>query len=177
MAAAAWEWPFFYTYPPYFTVQPVQETWEKQCGLWCSLILAYCRHHKVYVLRPTDETPLFHNKDIGRKLSPEAISRMLEVLVSKGSALWLDPQKQSCLVLWRKIEEWAQVVAGWASTYGVSDAVMLVEELSSGDDVRGTELQGLHREVLLRALKLLETQGKVRLFRGATPEEEGVKFL
>lgn len=25
-----------------------------------------------------------------------------------------------------------------------------------------TELQGLHREVLLRALKLLETQGKVR---------------
>jgi hypothetical protein len=59
-----------------------------------------------------------------------------------GSALWLDQQKQSCLILWRRIEEWAQAIAGWASTYGVSDAVMLVEELSSGDDVRGTGAWG-----------------------------------
>lgn len=173
----AWEWPFFYQYPPYFTIQPVQETWEKQCNLWCTLILAYCKHHKVFVLRPTDDNPLFHNKDIGRKLSPEAVTTVLDQLVTRGNARWLDPQKQQCIVLWRKVDEWAQVILGWAQAYGVADSVMLLEDLSSGDDVRGTELQGLHREVLLAALKVLEGQGKVRMFRGATPEEEGVKFL
>lgn len=37
-----------------------------------------------------------------------------------------------------QVEEWAQLILGWASTYGVSDSVMLLEDLSSGDDVRGT---------------------------------------
>ncbi|KAF8057853.1 NFS1 [Scenedesmus sp. PABB004] len=50
---------------------------------------------------------------------------------------------------------------------------MLLDELASGAEVAGTELEGLHREVLVRALQLLEAQGKVKLFRGATPEEEG----
>lgn len=40
--------------------------------------------------------------------------------------------------------------------------MLTVEELAHGDDSRGTELEGLHREVLLRALKLLEQQGKAR---------------
>lgn len=26
----------------------MQETWEKQCSLWGTLILAYCKHHKVW---------------------------------------------------------------------------------------------------------------------------------
>ena len=43
--------------------------------------------------------------------------------------------------------------------------------------MRGTELEGLPRELLLKALKVLEGAGRVRLFKGATPEEEGVKFL
>jgi hypothetical protein len=141
-----------------------------------------------------------------------------------GNGLWLDPQKQACLVLWRRVEEWAEVILSWASTYGVSDAVMLLEDLSSGDDVRNTgegdrgqgwaaqggedmgeeghsqqrgprgrglvqtgprarcprplpfpppELQGLHREVLLRALKVLEAQGKVRCALRATRGKAG----
>ena len=37
-----------------------------------------------------------------------------------------------------QVEEWAQCIQAWAQTYGVSDSVMLLEDLSSGDDVRGT---------------------------------------
>lgn len=55
--------------------------------------------------------------------------------------------------------------------------VLLVDELSTGDDTRGSEVYGLPRELLLRALKALELRGKARLFRGAAPGEEGVKFL
>ena len=78
----------------------------------------------------------------------------------------------------KQIDEWASVVADWASAWGVTGGgVLLVDELSTGDDTRGSEVHGLPRELLLRALKALERQGKAKLFRGAAPEEEGVKFL
>lgn len=102
---------------------------------------------------------------------------MLDELARRGEAIWLDKAKRECLVLWKKVDEWARTIYQFAKGFGLSDAVMTVDELSSGDDVRGSELQGLPRDLLLRALKLLEAQGKVRLFKGATPDEEGVKFL
>lgn len=37
-----------------------------------------------------------------------------------------------------QVEDWARILEDWARTYGVADSVMLLDELSSGDDVRGT---------------------------------------
>ncbi|WIA15791.1 hypothetical protein OEZ85_002403 [Tetradesmus obliquus] len=222
-SSSTFSWPYFYQYPPYFTRQPVKETADRQSSLWGSLILAYCKHHKLYVLSPSEDIPLWVNKDINRRLAPEAAVSFLDDLVAAGSALWLDggakllnalslstlcmwescraagsalwldggakPLKASsalwldggakarCLVLWRRLPDVAAAIASWAASYGMADSVMLLDELAAGPEVAGTELEGLHREVLLRALQLLEAQGKVKLFKGATPEEEGVKFL
>lgn len=49
--------------------------------------------------------------------------------------------------------------------------------LQSGVYVAGTELEGLHREVLVRAVKHLEQQGRAKLFKGAAGDDEGVKFF
>lgn len=193
-SSGTFNWPFFYSYPPYFTKQPVKETADKQSSLWGSLILAYCKHQKVFIVSPSEDIPLWHNQDINRRLPAEAAVSFLDELVAAGHAVWLDPKqsrsshssssnlaggagKTRCLILWRRLPEVAADIANWAANAGVSDSVMLVDELSSGPEVRGTELEGLHREVLVRALQLLEAQGKVRLFKGNTPEEEGVKFL
>eukprot|EP00879_Flechtneria_rotunda_P003381 GHRR01003609.1.p1 GENE.GHRR01003609.1~~GHRR01003609.1.p1 ORF type:complete len:179 (+),score=55.73 GHRR01003609.1:488-1024(+) len=178
MNSSTFNWPFFYHYPPYFTCQPVKETADKQSSLWGSLVLSYCKHHKVYILSPSEDNPLWHNKNINRRLPPEAAVAFLDDLVTAGHALWLDPAtKTRCLILWRRLPDVAAAISAWAGSYGVSDSVMLLDELTQGPEVAGTELDGLHREVLVRALHLLEQQGKVKLFRGATPEEEGVKFL
>lgn len=72
------------------------------------------------------------------------------------------------------------MIADWAAAWGVSGGgVLLVDELSSGDDTRGSEVHGLPRELLLRALVVLQARGKAKLFRGAGggAGEEGVKFL
>lgn len=50
----------------------------------------------------------------------------------------------------------------WPCGAGLTESVVTLDELTGGDDVRGTELEGLHREVLLRALRLLEQQGKAK---------------
>lgn len=162
MADDAFEFPDFFSYPPYFTLQPVKETRDRQAGLWGSLILAYCKHQKHFVIHLDQDHPLFHNASINRKLDSEAKKAFLSELVASKQAEWLDREKRSCLVLWKKIEEWARVIQDFSNTYGLKDSVYTVDELSKGMEVRKTELEGVHQEVLTRALKLLESQGKVR---------------
>lgn len=49
--------------------------------------------------------------------------------------------------------------------------------LQSGVYVEGTELEGLHREVLVRAVRHLEQQDRAKLFKGAAGDDEGIKFF
>ncbi|KAK9785780.1 hypothetical protein WJX73_007654 [Symbiochloris irregularis] len=172
-------WPFFYTYPPYFTLQPVKETRQKQSALWIELILKYCRHHKVYQLTtdPSDDSPLFSNQSINRRLTQEGRSTFLTELVARGNGLWLDNNQRTCLVLWHTAEQWADIVYEWARSLGLEGSVTTVDELSTGDEVQGTELAGMPRAVLMEALKVLERRGKARIFKGAAADDDGVKFF
>jgi predicted butyrate kinase (DUF1464 family) len=53
--------------------------------------------------------------------------------------VWLDgPSKGRCLVLWRRLPDVAASIANWAASYGMSDSVMLLDELASGPEVAGT---------------------------------------
>lgn len=55
-----------------------------------------------------------------------------------GNALWLDKSHQHCLVLWKKLGEWADTLYSFVRQYGLQDSVLTLDELSSGDDVKGT---------------------------------------
>lgn len=79
--------------------------------------------------------------------------------------------------MWKTIPEWADAVFAWAVESGQQDGVVLLSELHSGEDVAGSELDGLPRDLLLRALRELERRGRARLFKGAAADEEGVKFF
>jgi len=81
------------------------------------------------------------------------------------------------LILWHKLEDWADILHAWARDAGVIDDVLTVEELKTGDDTHGTEIHGVCTDVLMRAIAHLETQGKARLFQGDASGEHGVKFL
>lgn len=174
------EYPFpsFWSYPPYFTLQPIKETREKQIALWCELILDYCRHQKVYKLSTSAaaEDRLFVNSDISRRLNQEAKTCFLSALVVQGHALWLDKAHSQCLVLWKRLPEWADIIYTFAQTYGLDDSVMTVDDLSDSEDTANTELQGVPSELLLEAIKLLEGRGKATLFR-SQEGEMGVKFF
>ena len=59
------EFPDFYSYPPYFTLQPVKETREKQLASWRNLVVTYCRANRVFDFDPKTFS-LFENKAINR---------------------------------------------------------------------------------------------------------------
>ncbi|KAF4391763.1 vacuolar protein sorting-associated protein 25 [Cannabis sativa] len=168
--------PHFFNYPPYFTLQPVRDIREKQIQLWKELILEYCRFQKIFVVGLEEDFPLFSNAVIERFLSHEAREAFLSAVVSEGRGEWLDKGHRKCLILWHRIQEWADIVLNFVKDNGLEDSVMTIEEIRSGIESRGTELHGIDRTILMRALKLLEQKGKLAIFKGSSADDEGVKF-
>ncbi|KAF8028265.1 hypothetical protein BT93_E1004 [Corymbia citriodora subsp. variegata] len=168
--------PPFFNYPPYFTLQPVRDTREKQVQLWKELILDYCKTQKIFVIGLEEEFPLFSNPAIERSLTHEAREAFLTALVSEGRAEWLDKGHRKCLILWHRIQDWADIILNFVKDYGLENSVTTVEEIRSGPESRGTDLQGVDRIILMRALKLLEHKGKLAIFKGTSADDEGIKF-
>ncbi|PIA44752.1 hypothetical protein AQUCO_01700385v1 [Aquilegia coerulea] len=168
--------PHFFNYPPYFTLQPVRDTREKQLQLWKELILDFCRTQKIFIIGLEEEFSLFTNPVIERSLSHEAKETFLSALVSEGRAEWIDKGHKKCLILWLRIQDWADCILRFVKDNGLEDSVMTIEEIRSGIESRGTELHGMDRTVLIRALKLLEHKGKAAIFKGTSADDEGVKF-
>ncbi|KAJ4795833.1 E2F/DP family winged-helix DNA-binding domain-containing protein [Rhynchospora pubera] len=168
--------PPFFNYPPYFTLQPVRETREKQVQLWKDLILDFSRNQKIFVISLEEDSPLFSNPSIERSLSHEAKVVFLSALVTDGRAEWMDKGHKKCLILWMRIQDWADYILRFVRENGLEDGVMTVEDIRSGFETRGTELAGIDRGVLMRALKLLEQKGKAVIFKGSSADDEGVKF-
>ncbi|CAI9095231.1 OLC1v1031126C1 [Oldenlandia corymbosa var. corymbosa] len=168
--------PHFFNYPPYFTLQPVRETREKQIQLWKELIIEYCRAQRIFFIGLEEDFPLFSNPAIERSLSHEARVAFLSALVSDGRAEWTDKGHRKCLILWHRIQDWAELILHFVKENGLEDNIMTVEEIRSGIESRGTELHGIDRTVLMRALKLLEQKGKLVIFKGSSTDDEGIKF-
>ncbi|XP_044343541.1 vacuolar protein sorting-associated protein 25 isoform X2 [Triticum aestivum] len=148
--------PHFFNYPPYFTLQPVRETREKQVQLWKELILDYCRSQKMYIISLEEDFPLFSNTKI------------------ESRAEWMDKGHKKCLILWLRIQDWANYILDFVKENGLE--VTTIEDIRSGIETHGTELAGIDRGVLMRALRLLEQKGKAVIFKGTSADDEGVKF-
>ncbi|KAK1371127.1 vacuolar protein sorting-associated protein 25 [Heracleum sosnowskyi] len=88
-------------------LQPVRDTREKQIQLWKELILDYCRTQKIFVIELEKDLPLFTNPTIERSLTYEAKDAFLSALVSDE---WMDKSDRKCLILWHRIQDWAEFV-------------------------------------------------------------------
>ncbi|KAL7431943.1 hypothetical protein ACHAXM_002845 [Skeletonema potamos] len=169
--------PDFYHFPPFFTIQPVLSTREKQLGQWRQLILKYHTDLKIKTL-VLHECPLWKNKSIDRQLDKDEIQLVVEDLVKSGYGEWEDEHtKTRVRILWRKPEQLASDIYDWAVANGYVNSICTVYELHSGEDVNGMSFQGVDEELLRRALEVLERQGKCTVFQGETSEEDGIKFL
>ncbi len=83
------QFPEFYSFPPFFTIQPVLATKEKQLALWRDLIVRYHMQYKLKNL-VVHECPLWKNEDIGRSLDKEAMTTIMDDLVLQGYGEWVD---------------------------------------------------------------------------------------
>ncbi|KAI1288325.1 Vacuolar protein-sorting-associated protein 25 [Halotydeus destructor] len=169
--------PWEYNFPPFFTLQPNQDTRKAQLDAWRSLVLNYSKHHKVYSMdiKAALNHPLFKNTAINRQLTKEGLSIVLEYLREQGNLDWLDKERTHFLVYWKSPVQWAQLLYAHAVDSGLTNSVCTFYELTQGDDAAGKEFEGLDDQVLIKALQYLEKQGKAVLI--SHDGSEGVKFL
>jgi len=173
--------PSYFNLPPFFTLQPVLNTRQKQLQMWNDLILGFMRHTKAYELDVSEAAasahPLFHNDKINRRLKPDTIRTIFEYIVSQGHGEWLDKGKSRLLILWRTPEEWGSLLYKWISDNGQTDTVLTVWELLNGDNAVGQDWQGLDSRIMVKALGTLEKQGKAEVFSAGSDQNLGVKFF
>ncbi|KAF1989273.1 ESCRT-II complex, vps25 subunit [Aulographum hederae CBS 113979] len=165
-----------YTFPPFFTLQPNLTTRASQLSSWSTLIQSYARSSHLFSLSLLDalDSPLFHNKALGRRLSARDARVVVDWMASSeggGRAEW----KNRFYIFYRRPEEWAEVVEAWVERTGQKGTVLTLYELTESDAVSGEEFCGMPGELLGRCLGVLVKRGRAQVF--GEGGGEGVKFL
>ncbi|KAK9883960.1 hypothetical protein WA026_004897 [Henosepilachna vigintioctopunctata] len=177
MADVEVNWPWQYSFPPFFTLQPHPETRSKQVSAWKTLILEYCKKAKIYTLdvREASQWPLFNNAAINRKLDSSVIISILSELAKNGNAAALDKGRNRWDIYWHTLEEWASIIYSYISDSGLQNTVLTFYEISNGADTESQEFAGMPIEVLIKVLRLLENDQKCELI--LSNDMQGVKFF
>ena len=174
---ASFEPPSFYNFRPFFTIQPVQATREKQLKLWRDLIVSYHVHHKSFRMVDPPHWPLFKNDAIGRKLSTDAIKLVINSLVEEGVAEWEDEDHPVNLIVMSKSSATlAHELYEWATKENLVGYIVTIYEIHAGDDYVDSPFQGMDPVILRKALEVLEAGGKAVVIQGENPQDDGIKF-
>ncbi|KAI5744643.1 vacuolar protein-sorting-associated protein 25 [Diaphorina citri] len=168
------QWPWQYNFPPFFTLQPNEETRKKQLEAWRDLVLEYHKKTKTCIIdiQEADNTALFFNPAISRKLSPEGINAVLEVLYKNGNAEPIDKTKIRWYIYWHTLAEWADIFYQHAQENGLINSVCTLYELVNTPD---KEFTGLSEEIVIKILERLQKDEKAELI--LTEDTSGVKFF
>nr|XP_013806906.1 PREDICTED: vacuolar protein-sorting-associated protein 25 [Apteryx mantelli mantelli] len=126
-------------------------------------------------VREAQDGPLFANRRLQRKLPLEAVQVVLEELRKQGNLEWLDKNKSSFLIMWKRPEEWGKLIYQWVLKNGLTNSVFTLYELTSGDDTENEEFHGLDESMLLRALQALQQEHKAEII--TLDDGRGVKFF
>ena len=71
------------------------------------------------------------------QLPVEGVIRVLESLREQNRIEWMDPKtRKQCLVYWRTLEEWANLIYKYVQDSGLTNTVCTLFELTSGDDTK-----------------------------------------
>uniref|UniRef100_A0A8D9BIX8 Vacuolar protein-sorting-associated protein 25 n=1 Tax=Cacopsylla melanoneura TaxID=428564 RepID=A0A8D9BIX8_9HEMI len=170
------QWPWQYNFPPFFTLQPNEETKKKQLEAWRDLVLEYVKKTKTCIVdvQEADTTPLFSNAAISRKLSLEGIQAVLEMLHQKGNAEPIDKTKVRWYIYWHTLAEWADIFYQHAQENGLVNSVCTLYELVNTPD---KEFTGLNEEIVIKILAQLQKDGKAELILSDDGSGSGVKFF
>ena len=170
----AFRFPPIHAFPPFYTLQHNPVSRGQQLSQWRSLILDFCRFHRIFSLAPLPSTvdgvakseaadphkSLFANRMIQRSLSSESIRQVLTDLVEHKQAAWEDQltgvkSKSSssagangnakAYIYWKTPAQWGDAIYDWVIATGQNKSIMTLFELNQGDLVQGQGEFSPHR--------------------------------
>lgn len=122
-----------------YRIQPHAETRTKQLEAWQQLITEYLKTTKQSTIdiRESQNSPLFNNTAINRKLSQESLLIILEDMAKTGRAAPIDKSKNIWEIYWHSLDEWGNMLYNWASSNGLNNTVCTLYELREGENSVG----------------------------------------
>lgn len=138
-------------------------------------MLKYFKYKNQAVLNIGDDSELWSNESINRKMGADGKLLILEELQKKQNAQPLDKKRTQWEIYWHTLDEWASLIHNWAVENGQTNTVCTLFELTNGDNTDTEEFYGLDQGVLVKALKVLESRGKCELIM--FDDNQGVKFF
>ncbi|KZW00053.1 ESCRT-II complex, vps25 subunit [Exidia glandulosa HHB12029] len=173
--------PSIHSLHPFFTHQTVPTTLAVQTEHWTRLILSYARHARLFTLGVEDAdlktgpwADILYNPEIARSVKPAHLESLIATLVAQGKAYY-DPPKQTrtVLLLWRTLDEWAEVLFTWASDTGQLNTILTFYEIQEPE--LKSELSGIPTPLLRRAIQALIKSSRAQLIDGT--EGGGVRIF
>lgn len=180
------EFPWQYSFPPFFTLQPNEDTKRKQLDAWCDLVLEYCKFKRIFQFDANEmqNSELFSNKKIDRKCSLDLINVIIDELIRKNRAEWQmsgvgknAKQTSKCFIYWYGLDEWARFIYDYVVKNGLQNSVCTIYELIDSDEVKKEIFYRIDHQLFLKSIKILENSKKAELIHLNDNDEPGVKFF
>jgi ESCRT-II complex subunit VPS25 len=140
---------------------------------WRELILKYAKHRKQAIVNINDDTELFVNEKINRRLDKESREIIMNELCNTKNASIVGKNTGTYEIYWLTLEEWSNSIYSFAVNNGMTSSVLTFFELIN--EYKDEEFFQLHEQVLLKALKQLESKGKCEVMD--IDGSFGVKFF
>lgn len=174
--------PQFYNFRPFFTIQPVQASREKQLKLWRELVVSYHVFRKSYRLNDPYSFEYFRNDSIDRQLTHDGIRAVIDSLIEEGLAEWEDENNPvNLIIMYKSSTALANELYAWAEKEMLINALPITMYDIHSNDEHYPDSAFLHMDpfVIRKALEVLEASGKCCIILGASDDGtniEGVKF-
>ncbi|KAI3378128.1 hypothetical protein SNEBB_007073 [Seison nebaliae] len=171
----------FAHFPPFYTLQPNQETRNRQLSLWSERILCDCRTKNKFILSfhsyRNDE--LFYNSSIDRAVSSQLLEAILHHLEQKDQIKWLNTKHDRCLIMWRSIEDWSHQLISQVNHKGLTNSICTLYELFGPESTLSKDFSNLPHEIVETLLTNLEKKRQLIIMRNDDDNRkiDGVKFL
>lgn len=156
-----------YSFPAFFTRQTNLNTLHAQLVKWAALVLAYCRHHRIFKLPLTPDSgpsttsdpsasasasadELFHNRRINRRLALADVREVIDFMRKDGRAEYVSDGGDVVWIYWRTPEEWGTLIEAWVDSTGQKGTVLTLYELVEGEATESTGESCSIKEWILR---------------------------
>jgi len=104
-----------------------------------------------------------------------SIKFIVDSLVQKRFAEWMDKNKESCLIYSRPPDQWAQIIYDYVKEKSLQNSILTFYEMLEDEKTGDREFHKLDELIFLKALKILEKSGKCAVIE--MDGNKGVKFV
>ncbi|OHT16042.1 Vacuolar protein-sorting-associated protein 25 [Tritrichomonas foetus] len=171
----SYKFPPIHDFPPFYTFQEnSRAALRVQLNAWTDIILHYMKAKKQSELDLDVElkTSLFNNKKIGRQMFRDHAQKILAKMVESQNATYISSgNKNKIKVIWRKPEDWAEIIVKWVNDNNFNNVIFTFYELREGDDTIDQPFHMIDYDVLAAAAKYLDSNKRGRFIQRDFPKD------